>query len=69
MSKAQLCVQDTVVYVPRARLYMCPGHNHRKRLAIVTETRFNQTIVHDRSYGDYNCVSHEVGDASHSHLH
>ena len=24
---------------------MCPGHNHRTRLANVTETHFNQTIV------------------------
>ena len=31
-------VQGTIVYVPRARLYMCPGHNHRTRLANVTET-------------------------------
>ena len=40
-----ICVQDTAVYVFRARLYMCPGHNHRTRLANVTETHFNQTIV------------------------
>ena len=24
---------------------MCPGHNHRTRLANVTEAHFNQTIV------------------------
>ena len=40
-----VCVQDTAVYVSRARLYMCPGHNHRTRLTNVTETHFNQTIV------------------------
>ena len=40
-----ICVQDTAIYVSRARLYMCPGHNHRRRLANVTETHFNQTIV------------------------
>ena len=40
-----VCVQDTVVYVPRARLYMCLGHNHRTHLANVTETHFNQAIV------------------------
>ena len=40
-----ICVQGTAVYVSRARLYMCPGHNYRTRLANVTETHFNQTIV------------------------
>ena len=44
-----ICIRDTVVYVPRARLYMCLGHNHRTRLANVTETHFNQTIVHRRA--------------------
>ena len=44
-----ICVQGTVVYVSRARLYMCPGHNHRTRLANLTETHFNQTIVGGRA--------------------
>ena len=38
-------VQGTIVYVSRTRLYMCQGHNHRTRLAGVTETHFNKTIV------------------------
>ena len=47
-----VCVQGTAVCVSRARLYTCPGHDHRTRLANVTETHFNQTIV--LWLGNYN---------------